>query len=283
MTDYNHTVLQLGVGIGLRREHFSSLLASPPSDIDFLEIAPENYMNIGGRVYEQFLQLTKKYPIIVHGLSLSIGSIEPLDFEFLKQIKIFLRQIKAPWYSEHLTFASGLGAQYHDLIPLPFTEAAIKHVVARVKQVQDFLELPMALEHASYYAQIGGNEMSEIEFINRVVEAADCALHLDINNVYVNSVNHRFDPYDFLDQVPYHRVVHGHIAGHHQQASDWLIDTHGEPIIDPVWDLLKYVAPKVKFPAILVERDTNIPPLEELLQEMRQLRSIVGADPCVRP
>ena len=276
MVNYNSTVQKLGVGIGLRREHFDSLLSNPPSDVDFFEIAPENYLQIGGRNFNKFRQIAERYPILAHGLSLSIGSVDPIDFEFLKQLKKFLNQFKIPWFSEHLCFASVKGAQFHDLIPLTFNEPTLKHVVARAKIVQDFLEMPLALEHVSYYATLGENEMSEAEFVSRVVEAADCALHLDINNVYVNSTNHGYNPYEFLDQMPLHRVIHGHMAGHYQKEKDWLIDTHGAAIIDPVWDLLRYVSQKLEFPAILVERDHNLPPVEEVLTEMRQMREILN-------
>ncbi len=275
MTSFNHTVPKLGVGIGLRREHIDSLLNVLPQDLDFLEVAPENYLQSGGRVYHKFKQLAERYPVLAHGLTLSIGSVDPLDFSFLKQLKNFIKEFNIPWMSDHLCFASINQGQIHDLLPLPFTQEVVQHVVERVKIVQDYLEVPLALEHISYYASLGENEMTESEFINQILSQADCAFHLDINNVYVNSVNHGYDPYGFIDTLPLDRVVHVHMAGHKKKRENWLVDTHGEPIIQPVWDLLKYTAQKIEFPAILIERDYNIPPLEDLLAEMRQMRSLI--------
>lgn len=259
------------IGMGLRKEHSLDLIRQLPPQIDCLEIAPENYMNTGGDYYDQFCELAQKYPIIFHGLCMSVGSLRPIDKNHLKQVKAFLNKFNAPWMSDHLCFSSVQGGQTHDLLPLPFSKEAVKHVSQKIKQIQDFLEMPFAIENVSYYADPTPPEMTEWQFLSEVLEAADCSLLLDVNNLYVNSINHDFDPYKYLKNIPLERTLHMHIAGH-EQREDFILDTHGAPVIDPVWDLLSYVTAQIAVPAIIIERDNNIPPLEIVLAEVKKAR-----------
>ncbi|NTS75261.1 DUF692 domain-containing protein [Catenovulum sp. SM1970] len=260
------------VGLGLRREMLDEFVQGVPTEVGFMEVAPENWMTLGGKFQRQFRQLTEQHDFLCHGLSLSIGSVDPLDINFLKELKKFfdLHNIKA--YSEHLSYCSFQGHMY-DLMPIPFTEEAVKHVVTRVKQVQDILERPLILENVSYYAA-PGQEMSEIAFTLEVLNQADCSLLLDINNIYVNSVNHRYDANAFLEQLPTERIAYAHIAGHYNEAEDLIVDTHGSDVIDEVWSLLEH-AYKVHghFPTLL-ERDFNIPSTSELINELKKIQLI---------
>jgi Uncharacterized protein conserved in bacteria len=265
---------QIGIGLGLRRENIDALLAERPTNVDCLEIAPENFMGTGGKNYRKFRELAELYPMLVHGLTLSVGSLKPLDRGFLKKLKLFLKEIRAPWMTDHLCYASVQGKQFHDLLPLPLTQEALRHVVKRIRQVQDFLELPFAVENVSYYAPAGAGEMPEWEFLSEVVERAGSSLLFDVNNVYVNSVNHRFDPMEYLRHVPLNRVIHVHIAGH-TPMKDFLLDTHGAEIIHPVWKLFEYVAKQIEIPGVIIERDHNVPALAEQVKEVEIARRIV--------
>lgn len=240
-----------------------------PTEVDFLEVAPENWMRIGGRLGRAFRALAERYPIVCHGLSLSIGGPAPLDEDFLHDLKAFLDAHDVRYYTEHLSYCSD-GGQMYDLMPIPFTEEAVTHVVDRVRRVQDILERPIALENVSYYAT-PGQEMAEIEFVNSVLEAADCGLHLDVNNIYVNSINHGYDPYAFLRALPGERIVYCHVAGHYVEAEDLRVDTHGTDVIDPVWDLLEAAYESFGVFPTLLERDFNIPPLGELVGEVKHI------------
>ena len=259
-----------GAGLGLRRELIPALKAQAPSAIDFFEIAPENWIDLGGALGRDLRHFTERYPIVCHGLSLSLGGTSPLDELFLKRIKSFLDQHRIQLYTEHLSYCSDDGHLY-DLLPIPFTSEAVKYVASRIRRTQDILERKIAVENASYYVASPIAEMSEIEFIKAVLEEADCLLHLDVNNIYVNSVNHNFDPAAFLHALPGERITYIHTAGHYQEAEDLIVDTHGADVIDPVWDLLEetYRAFGV-FPTLL-ERDFNIPPLAELLPEVEHI------------
>jgi hypothetical protein len=261
-----------GVGLGLRREMLNELLPDIPSSVDFWEVAPENWIPLGGKYQKNLHQFTSASHFVSHGLSLSIGSPEPLDINFVKSVKTFLDRHHILYYSEHLSYCSGQGHLY-DLMPIPFTEEAVKHVVERVKQVQDIIERPLLLENVSYYAA-PGQEMSEQEFTLSVLNESGCLMLLDVNNIYVNSINHGYDPVDFLTAMPSGKIVYGHIAGHYDEADDLKIDTHGADVIEPVWQLLKkaYEIHGV-FPTLL-ERDFNIPPMNELLVEMEKIRTI---------
>ncbi|SFC29299.1 DUF692 domain-containing protein [Pseudoalteromonas denitrificans] len=272
----NRNISSFGAaGLGLRREMLDEMIEDFPQEIDFLEIAPENWLVLGGLFGKQLKQLTQKHQFVCHGLSLSIGSPEPLDIEFVKQLKPFFESHNIKTYSEHLSYCSGKGHMY-DLMPIPFTNSSAHYVAQRIKQVQDILEMTIAIENVSYYAA-PGQQMPEIEFINQVLELADCDLLLDVNNIYVNSVNHNYDAIDFLKQLPSKRIAYGHIAGHFNEADDLLVDTHGADVIDSVWSLLEkaYEFHGV-FPTLL-ERDFNIPPLNELLKEVNRIKLIQNA------
>jgi len=261
-----------GAGLGLRRALLGPLSQVTDNQVQFLEVAPENWINVGGRLGRQFRQYTERFPLVLHGLSLSIGSPLPLDWELLKQIKIFIREHGVRCYSEHLSFCSDVGHLY-DLMPIPFTEEAARYVAERIAQVQDFLGQRIAMENVSYYAA-PQQEMSELEFINLVLERADCDLLLDVNNIYVNSINHRYCPEDFLRGLPGNRVSYVHIAGHFEEADDLRVDTHGSDVIDPVWRLLDQAYARFGVMPTLLERDFNIPPVEQLLQEVEQIKQV---------
>jgi uncharacterized protein (UPF0276 family) len=261
-----------GVGLGLRRDMLDELLPDIPPSVDFWEVAPENWIPIGGKYQKNLNQFTSACNFVSHGLSLSIGSPEPIDVNFVKNVKTFLDKHQILYYSEHLSYCSGQGHLY-DLMPIPFTQEAVKHVVERIKQVQDIIERPLLLENVSYYAA-PGQEMSEQEFTLSVLNESGCLMLLDVNNIYVNSINHGYDAQAFLAAMPTGKIVYGHIAGHYDEADDLKIDTHGADIIEPVWQLLRtaYEIHGV-FPTLL-ERDFNIPPINELLLEMEKIRTI---------
>jgi len=262
-----------GAGLGLRREKLDEMLTSDLSPVDFMEIAPENWINVGGTFGKKFRQFTEKYDFICHGLSLSIGSPAPLDEDFVKDVGQFLKRHNIKHYSEHLTYCSDDGHLY-DLLPIPFTEEAVHYVAERIRRVQDILQQEISMENASYYTPAPGKEMQEIEFLNAVLEEADCGLLLDVNNIYVNSVNHLYDPIEFLKQLPAKRIRYGHIAGHYNEDKDLIIDTHGADIIDPVWDILHKAYEHFGVFPTLLERDFNIPAVPELLNEVKQIITI---------
>ncbi len=250
----------------------------PPARVGFFEVAPENWIGIGGRLGRQFRNFTERYPFVCHGLSLSIGSPSPLDEGFVKRLKGFLDTHGIRAYSEHLSYCSDDGHLY-DLLPIPFTEEAVRHVAARVRRVQDMLERRIALENVSYYAA-PSQEMPEIDFINAVLEEADCDLLLDVNNIYVNSINHCYDPVGFLAQLPARRILYAHVAGHYEEAPDLRVDTHGADVIDPVWALLAEAYARFGVFPTLLERDFNIPPLDELVEEVSTIARLqADADP----
>ncbi|KZN67358.1 HvfB family MNIO-type RiPP peptide maturase [Pseudoalteromonas luteoviolacea] len=263
------------VGLGLRREMLEEVLATPSNKVDFYEVAPENWMNLGGKFGTQFSRLTEQHNFVCHGLSLSLGATAELDIEFLKALKHFFTQHNIQCYSEHLSYCSGTGHMY-DLMPIPFTEEAVKHTAKRIREVQERLERRIAVENVSYYAA-PGQEMSELDFTLAVLEEADCDLLLDVNNIYVNSVNHGYDAEAFLAAMPSKRIAYGHVAGHYEEDHDLLIDTHGADVCDPVWSLLsKAYEIHGIFPTLL-ERDFNIPPMETLLKEVDQIHGLQEA------
>ncbi|KXJ46946.1 MAG: DUF692 domain-containing protein [Cycloclasticus sp.] len=255
-----------GAGLGLRRAFIGPLSENPPSDIDFYEIVPENWIRIGGSYAKQLRALTEQFSFVAHGLSLSIGSPDPLDVEFVRDIRDFIKQHQIKIYTEHLTYCSDGGHMY-DLMPIPFTQEAVDYVADRVIQVQDILGEQIAIENASYYAA-PGKEMEEIDFINAVIKKADCKLLIDINNIYVNSVNHKYSAENFLEELPGDRISYAHIAGHYNEADDIIIDSHGSKVIDPVWQLLDKAYENFGLFPTLLERDFNIPPLPDLLEEV---------------
>lgn len=255
-----------GAGLGLRRSIMGALADQPPSQVNFMEIAPENWIGVGGAYAKQIRQFSERYPLICHGLSLSIGSPAPLDEAFLHKLKRFLRQHNVPLYSEHLSYCSDDGHLY-DLMPIPFTEEAVHYVADRIKRVQDILEQPISMENVSYYAA-PGKEMEEIDFLSAVLAEADCELLLDVNNIYVNSINHGYDADEYLKAIPAERISYIHVAGHYNEAEDLIVDTHGADVIDPVWEILDKAYKHFGVIPTLLERDFNIPPLPELMEEV---------------
>lgn len=261
-----------GAGLGLRRDLMSDLAQNQQPLINFMEVAPENWINIGGSLGKKFRYFTERYPFVFHGLSLSIGSPSPVDQQLVRNIGELMDEHGVEIYSEHLTYCSDDGHLY-DLLPIPFTEESVRYVADRIKQVQDILQRPIALENASYYAA-PEQEMSEIEFLTAVLNEADCHLLLDVNNIYVNSINHQYDPVEFLKALPGERIVYGHIAGHYDEADDLKVDTHGADVKSDVWQLLETAYQCFGVFPTLLERDFNFPPLNELLEEVSQIKRI---------
>jgi len=259
-------------GLGLRRSLLDALHAAPDGAFDFLECAPDNWLGVGGRLGEALHELSRRHALTCHGLSLSLGGSSPLDVNFLQRTRHFLDQHRVALYSEHLSWCSDDGHLY-ELLPLPFTEETVLHVAARIRQTQDILGRRIAVENASYYA-VPGADMDEASFINAVLDEADCDLLLDVNNVYVNAINHRYDPRAFLAKLPSRRIASYHIAGHHDEADDLKIDTHGMPVKDDVWSLLSAAHALHGVRPTLLERDFNFPPLAELLEEVAHIRSL---------
>ncbi|MCD9086436.1 DUF692 domain-containing protein [Stenotrophomonas sp. SY1] len=262
-------------GLGVRRSLLDALLAAPAGAFDFLECAPDNWLGVGGALGEALLELSRRHPLTCHGLSLSLGGPSPLDVDFLQRTRRFLDQHQVALYSEHLSWCSDDGHLY-ELLPLPFTAEAVHHVAARIRQTQDILGRRIAVENASYYA-VPGADMDEASFINAVLEEADCDLLLDINNVYVNAINHAYDAQAFLTRFPSQRIASYHIAGHHDEADDLKIDTHGMPVKDDVWALLNAAHALHGVRPTLLERDFNFPPLAELLDEVAHIRRLQQA------
>ena len=267
-----------GAGLGLRRELIAALQAGVPEVIEFFELAPENWIDLGGATGRSLRRFTERYPFVCHGLSLSLGGPAPLDELFLARVKKFMRAHGISLYSEHLSYTTDDG-QLYDLLPIPFTQEAVRHVAARIRRAQDILETRIAIENASFYVAAPISEMAEADFINAVLEEADCWLHLDVNNVYVNSVNFGYDPVRFIRSLPAQRVVYMHMAGHYREAEDLIIDTHGAPVIDPVWSLLDAAYAAVGVHPTLLERDFNIPPLQELAAEVGRIARIQALHP----
>ena len=266
-----------GVGLGLKRELIPQIQALYGQEIirniDFLEIAPENWIGAGGKYKDQLDWFLARYPIICHGLCLSLGGLEPLNVAFIKQVKAFLHQHEIPLYTDHLSFCSD-GGYLYDLLPIPFTEEAVHYVAQRIRQTQDILGQRIGIENASSYVAAPISEMDELTFLKAVIEEADCLLHRDINNMYVNSVNFNYDAHQLLRGIPNERIVYAHVAGHYQQAPDLLVDTHGENIIDPVWQLLNAAYQQFGVFPTLLERDLNIPPLTTLISEIDKIAAI---------
>lgn len=261
-----------GAGLGLRRGLLPKLKELSEDQIDFMEIAPENWIGVGGRFGRQLRSFTERFPFVCHGLSLSIGGPAPLDVNFLKDVKTFISEHKIRAYSEHLSYCSDEKGHLYDLMPIPFTSEAVTYVAKRVKQVQDILGQRIALENVSYYLA-PADQLSEIEFINAVIDEADCDFLLDVNNIYVNSINFDYDAEDFLTKLPGNKSVYLHVAGHYVEAEDLRVDTHGADVIDPVWALLDKTYELFGSRPTLLERDFNFPELDGLLREINQIRS----------
>jgi uncharacterized protein (UPF0276 family) len=258
-----------GKGLGLRRSLLRSLRPESPGPVDFMEVAPENWIDVGGHFGRRFRQFTESVPFICHGLSLNLGGPAPLDEPFIHRIKQFLEEHKVACYSEHLSYCGDEGHLY-DLMPIPFTDEAVRYVSARITRTQDILERRIAIENVSYYCAPGAR-LSEIEFINAVLTEADCDLLIDINNIYVNSVNHRYDPILFMRALPASRIAYAHIAGHFNEADDLIVDTHGAEVIDTVWNLLDEAYSHFGVFPTLLERDFNLPPVADLFAEVERI------------
>lgn len=283
MTTFNHAKSKInGVGLGLKRELIPQIQAAfgeeSIANINFLEIAPENWISAGGKAAKQLDWFVERYPIVCHGLCLSLGGLSPLNVGFVKQVKNFLHQYQIPIYTEHLSYSTdgykGKQGYLYDLLPIPFTEEAVHYVAQRIRQTQDILGQQIGIENASFYVAAPVSEMSELTFLKAVLDEADCLLHLDINNIYVNSVNFNFNPHEFLRGIPGERIIYSHVAGHYQQTPNLLIDTHGENIIDPVWALLEESYQLFGTFPTLLERDTNIPPLKILMSEINKIAQL---------
>ncbi len=262
----------LGYGLGLRKEYYEAVLQQHPA-VDWFEIISENYMVRGGKPLYYLDAVRERYPLVMHGVSLSIGGTDPLNFDYLRDLQALITRTQPCWVSDHLCWTGQGGHNLHDLMPLPYTDEAIQHVANRVKTVQEFLGQRILLENVSSYVSYQHSQMNEWEFYRAVVEEADCLMLLDINNIYVSSRNHDFNPLDYLNGIPVERVQQFHLAGHEDHI-DYVIDTHDHPVVDPVWEL--YAAALARFGAVstMIERDDRMPPFEELLAELQQARDI---------
>lgn len=259
-------------GLGMRREIMDEMMSADLSPVSFMEVAPENWIGVGGSYGKKFRQMTEQHDFVTHGLSLSIGGPAPLDTDFVKDVAHFIKKHGIKCYSEHLSYCTDNGHLY-DLMPIPFTEEAVDYVAERIMQVQDIIGQQMVIENVSYYAA-PGKQIDEIDFINAVIKKADCKLLLDINNIYVNSINHGYDAVAFLQALPGERISYGHIAGHYNEAEDLIVDTHGADVIENVWQLLDVAYETFGIFPTLLERDFNIPPVAELLQEVQRIIDI---------
>ena len=275
MSEMNSNYPVSGAGLGLRRPLANKLKDVAPGEIDFMEVAPENWIHVGGAMAKTLRYFTERYPFLIHGLSLSIGSPAPLDEQLVHDIKDFMAEHDIRMYSEHLSYCGDNGHLY-DLMPIPFTEDAVHYVAARVRRVQDILEQRIALENVSYYSPTD-TSMTEVEFLLAVLEEADCDLMLDINNIVVNSINHGYDTHEFMRQMPAERLRYFHQAGHHVEAPDLRIDTHGDPVDEQSWQLLQDAYEHFGPVPTLLERDFNFPPVEDLLTEVGRIRELQTA------
>ncbi len=271
--DTKKSLPTLGIGLGYRQSLAQKTIESR-AEIDFIEVISEHYILLNALKMDE-LEKAHEFPIIPHGVELSIGSVDTLDLEYLANLKRFLNRIDAPWWSDHLSFTGADHGHLNNLLPLPFTREAVDHVVHRVKAVQEYIERPLLLENITAYMRLPGAEMSEAQFISEIVETADCGVLLDVNNVYVNALNHNFDPFEFVDQLPLERVVQIHIAGHSREQN-MIIDNHGAKVCEPVYKLLNHVLKKTDVRAILLERDQHFPRFEFILNEIRHIRAVAG-------
>jgi uncharacterized protein (UPF0276 family) len=264
----------LGLGVGLRAAHYPYILRHQP-DVAWFEIISENYIDSQGRPRYVLEQLAERYPIVMHGVSLSIGSTDPLDYEYLKKLKQLARAVNARWVSDHICWTGVAGLNAHDLLPIPFTEATLRHVVERVRIVQDLLERPLILENPSSYITFAHSTMSEWEFVTRLAEDADCGLLLDVNNVYVSSFNHDLDPAEFIESLPHGRIVQFHLAGH-THCGTHIVDTHDNHVVNPVWELYRLAHRLTGGVSTLLEWDAKIPPFPVLHEEVLKARRFMA-------
>ena len=266
----------LGFGLGLRPDHYEAILTDRPQ-VDFFEALTENYLVPGGKALNNLDRVRLEYPLVLHGVSLSIGSTEPIDRDYLKALKTLTQRVEPAWVSDHLCWTGTGGVNLHDLMPLPYTREALQHLAPRIRQVQDFLGERILLENVSSYVAYEASDMSEWEFLAELSREADCLLLLDVNNVYVNSVNHHFDPDEFIRSIPVDRVAQIHLAGHERQET-FIIDTHDAPIVDAVWALYRRTCQRMGPVSTMIERDANIPPLQDLLAELDIARGLAETE-----
>ena len=275
----------LGFGLGLRPQHYAEILDGSP-EVDWFEVLSENYMIPGGQPMRMLDRICERYPVVMHGVSMSIASTSPLDKDYLRQLKALAARVKPVWISDHLCWTGVHGVNLHDLLPIPYTKEALGHVVDRVNQVQDFLDRPFTLENVSSYVTFGQSEMSEWDFVSEVSKRTGCWLLFDVNNVYVSAFNHGFSADDFLNGVPKDRIVQFHVAGHSHEETH-IIDTHDHPVCDEVWDLYRQAIETFGPVSTMIECDDNIPPLAELVDELNHARAIarevLGPDATARP
>jgi uncharacterized protein len=265
----------LGFGLGLRTTHYDEIFAGNPR-IDWFEAVTENYLAPGGKPLKMLERIRERYPVVLHGVSMSIGSTDPLDKTYLRQLKALAQRIEPAWVSDHLCW-TGMGKQnLHDLMPLPYTDEAVRHVASRVTQVQDFLGRRILLENVSSYLTYSSSEMDEWQFLAAIAQEADCQILLDINNIYVSAFNHGFDAQTYLERIPVNRVQQFHLAGH-DNCGDYIVDTHDAPVIDEVWDLYAAAVRRFGPVATMIERDDKIPPLAELVAELDHARSVAAS------
>jgi uncharacterized protein (UPF0276 family) len=263
-----------GIGLGYRQAIAQRTLEEAIPEIAWLEIHPENYVGRGGRFRHYLERARERFPIVTHGLSMGFGAAQPAEASYVSALRAFLHAHRVPWHSEHLCFSGAAGVMLHDLLPLPWTQEAVSVAVARIRETRDRLELPIAVENISYYAQAGDAEMAEVDFMLEVLERADALLLLDVNNVFVNAQNHGFDARAYIDRMPKHRIVQLHVAGHFVRDDALIIDTHAAAVRDEVYDLLEYTLRRIGPVPVLLERDANFPPWEELMAEVRRLHAI---------
>ena len=262
----------LGFGLGLRAQHYESVLESPPA-VDWFEIISENYMVGGGKPLYYLDRIRRDYPMVMHGVSLSVGGTDPLNMDYLRDLRTLAQRVEPRWISDHLCWTGHGGTQLHDLLPLPYTDEAVRHVAERVGRVQEFLGQRILLENVSSYMTYADSAVPEWEFLAAVAETADCLILLDVNNIYVSSQNHGFDPTDYLQGLPVERIRQIHLAGHSRDGA-MVIDTHDHPVIDPVWSLYADALRRFGAVSTMIERDDNIPPLAELVAELDHAREV---------
>lgn len=270
----SHAYPHLGFGLGLRTPHYETIIDSKPA-VDWFEILSENYFVEGGKPLYYLDRIRADYPVVMHGVSLSIGSGDAVNLDYLKQLKTLADRVEPHWISDHLCWTGVAGSNLHDLMPLPYTEEAVAHVVSHVDQVQEYLGRRIVLENVSSYVSYKQSAMTEWEFLTEIAARSDCLILLDVNNVYVSSFNHGFDAREYLDRIPVERVQQFHIAGHNN-CENYIIDTHDAPVIDPVWDLYAHAVRRFGEVSAIIERDDNIPPLDELLTELDHARRIAA-------
>jgi uncharacterized protein (UPF0276 family) len=269
------TVPPLGFGLGLRTAHYEEILNGEPH-VDWFELLSENYMVDGGKPLHYLDRICERYPVVLHGVALSIGSTDPLDRNYLGRLKALADRVQPHWISDHLCWTGVSGRNTHDLLPIPYTEEALAHVAARVREVQDFLGRRILLENVSSYVSFKDSELTEWEFIAEITRRADCLMLLDINNIFVSAFNHGFDAYEYLAGIPAERVQQIHLAGH-SNCGEYIIDTHDADVIDPVWELYAEAIARLGPISTMIERDDNIPPLAELIAELDQARRVAEA------